>query len=300
MKYPFKVFVTGSGGQLGSDLLARAGQYPGLQLSGGDVAVVDITRRDSIAAVFEREGPQLVINAAAHTAVDRAETDKEASYAINCEGTRNLAQACAGRGIPMLHVSTDYVFDGTGDAAWRPGDVARPLGVYGASKLAGEIALRETLREHVILRTSWVFGAHGNNFVRTMLRVGGERDQLRVVADQFGGPTWSGHLADALLELANRYREQGAIPWGTGHFAGQPFTSWHGFATEIFAEAHRRGLLARVPQVDPIATADYPTPARRPANSRLDMTETTTRWQLAVPDWREGLRAVLDQWQRGT
>lgn len=299
MSKPFNVVVTGAGGQLGVDLLRRAANYPRLRVVGSSSGTIDITSDASIEAAFARDQPQLVINAAAYTAVDRAESERAASFAVNCEGVRNLARACAARGIPLFHVSTDYVFDGSKATPWLPEDVASPLGVYGASKLAGEVVLREMLPQHLILRTSWVFGAHGNNFVRTMLRLARARDHLRVVADQVGGPTWSGHLADALLSLADRCRENGSIPWGTGHFAGQPFVSWHGFAGEIFIEARRCGLLARLPRVDAIATVDYPTPAQRPANSRLDMSETAARWTLAVPDWREGLRAVLAGWRRG-
>lgn len=292
-----KVLITGSKGQVGSDLLRRADRYPGMQFLGCDSSSLDITDAAGIRALFERERPALVINAAAYTAVDRAETEPARAFAVNAEGVRTLAATCRDTGAVLLHVSTDYVFDGNKDSAWQPDDATGPLGVYGQSKLAGEAALRDALPQHVILRTSWVFGEQGNNFVRTMLRVGSERDHLRVVADQVGGPTWSGHLADALLALAERYRTDGNLPWGTGHFAGQPFVSWHGLALAIFEEAARAGMIARQPAVEAITTDQYPTPARRPHNSRLDMAQTTARWGLAVPDWREGLRHVLATWK---
>lgn len=298
MTMPATVLVSAAHGQLGSDILRRAARFPQLRVVGMDRAGMDITDARSVAAAFAAVRPSLVVNAAAYTAVDRAETDRDRAFAVNAQGVRHLAEACRERGIPLLHVSTDYVFDGSKATPWLPGDATGPLGAYGASKLAGEVALREILPQHVILRTSWVFGEQGNNFVRTMLRLGQEREQLRVVADQHGGPTWSGHLADALLQLADDCRERGSLPWGTGHFCGQPYTSWHGFAQAIFTEAVATGLLARAPRVEAIATREYPTPARRPHNSRLDMSETCARWQLAVPDWREGLSRVLHAWKR--
>lgn len=294
---PHRVLVTAAHGQLGSDILRRAAHFPQLRVIGMDRAALDIADAASVAGAFAAVRPALVVNAAAYTAVDRAEAERDAAFAVNAQGVRNLAVACRERGVPLLHVSTDYVFDGSKAVPWLPGDAPGPLGVYGASKLAGEEALREALPQHVILRTSWVFGEQGNNFVRTMLRLGRERDSLRVVADQHGGPTWSGHLADALLQLAARHCGQGGLPWGTGHYCGQPYTSWHGFAQVIFAEAVAAGLLPRAPRVDAIASHEYPTPARRPHNSRLDMTETCARWQLPAPDWREGLRHVLKAWK---
>lgn len=293
----FRVLVIGSNGQVGHDLVARAVAFPSLAVTGMARPQLDITRADSVAAAFAGASPQLVINASAYTAVDRAESEREAAYAVNRDGVALLAAECARRDIPLLHISTDYVFDGSGERPWQPGDRPAPLGVYGASKLAGEDAARGGTPRHLVLRTSWVFGAHGNNFVRTMLRLANERDRLRVVADQVGGPTWSGHIADALLTLADRYRRDGELRWGTYHFAGQPWVSWHALAVEAIAAAHRLGLVARIPSIDAIPTSDYPLPAPRPLNSRLDMQDTTRALGLAPPDWRDGLQQVLQAWQ---
>lgn len=292
----FNVLVVGSNGQVGHDLLARAGAFPALAVTGIARPELDITRADSIAAAFSATRPQLVINAAAYTAVDRAESERDAAFAVNRDGVALLAGACARRAIPLLHISTDYVFDGSGDRPWAPADRPAPLGAYGASKLAGEEAAR-TCPQHLVLRTSWVFGAHGNNFVRTMVRLANERDRLRVVADQVGGPTWSGHIGDALLALADRHRRGEALRWGTYHYAGQPWVSWHAFAVEAVTRAHRLGLVAQIPAIDAITTAEYPLPAPRPLNSRLDMQDTVRTLALSPPDWREGLQQVLQAWQ---
>lgn len=291
-----RVLVVGSNGQVGHDLLARARMFPALTVTGMARPQLDVTDARSVTAAVEATQPQLVINAAAWTAVDRAESERDAAFAVNRDGVALLADACARRGIPLLHISTDYVFDGSGARAWIPADTPAPLGAYGASKLAGELTAQRC-RQHLVLRTSWVFGAHGNNFVRTMVRLAGERDRLRVVADQVGGPTWSGHIADALLGLADRHRRNEPLPWGTWHYAGQPWVSWHQLAVEAIDAAHRLGLVARLPAIEAISTADYPLPAPRPLNSRLDMQDTARALGLAAPDWREGLQQVLAAWQ---
>lgn len=293
-----RIVLLGRNGQVGWELqraLAPLGELVALDRGGGraDDRCGDLGQPELLAATVRGLRPDVIVNAAAYTAVDRAESEPGRAAAINAGAVRTLAEACREQGAAMLHLSTDYVFDGSKDSPWTPDDAAMPLSVYGKTKLEGEIALREALEEHLVLRTSWVFGEQGNNFVRTMLRLAGERDRLRVVADQIGGPTWSGHLADALLTLAARYRDEGGLPWGTGHFAGQPFVSWHAFAEAIFGEAAKQGLIDRLPVVEAITTAEYPTPARRPANSCLDMTATTARWGLKIPDWRNGLRHVL-------
>lgn len=289
------VLVTGAHGQLGRELLAA--RVDGLRLVGVDRASCDIADPAAVARTFAEHRPALVINAAAYTAVDRAESEPALAQAGNADGPRHLAQACETAGIPVFHVSTDYVFDGSKDSPWLVDDVVAPLGVYGASKLAGERHVRETCRQHLVVRTSWVFGAHGNNFVRTMVRLAATRDALRVVADQRGGPTWTGDLARELLALAHRHLRGEALPWGTWHYAGQPATTWCEFARVIIAEAHAAGLLARTVPVDAISTADYPTPARRPANSVLDMARTCAVLHISQPDWRDGLRAVLARWR---
>lgn len=292
----FRVLVVGSNGQVGHELVARAAAFPAIAITGMARAQLDVTDAASVEAAFTATQPQLVINASAWTAVDRAESERDAAFAVNRDGVALLAGACVRRAIPLLHISTDYVFDGSGERPWTPADRPAPLGAYGASKLAGEEAAR-ACPQHLVLRTSWVFGAHGNNFVRTMVRLAGERDRLRVVGDQIGGPTWAGHIADALLALADRHCRGEALRWGTYHYAGQPWVSWHAFAVEAVSRAHRLGLVARIPAIDAITTAEYPLPAPRPLNSRLDMRDTTRGLGLAPPDWREGLQHVLAAWQ---
>jgi dTDP-4-dehydrorhamnose reductase len=257
---------------------------PDATLLGREAA--DFSDPDAAAAVVEDAEADAVINAAAWTAVDAAEEHREAAFAINGEAPAAIARACAARGLPLVHISTDYVFDGSGDRPWRPDDPPAPLGAYGASKLAGEHGVRAAGGTHAILRTSWVFSAHGGNFVKTMLRLGAEREALRIVADQIGGPTPAADIARACVTIAERLVERPALS-GSYHFSGAPDVSWAGFAREIFARA---GLS---PRVEDIPTSDYPTPAPRPLNSRLDCTATETAFGLFRPDWRSGLDAVL-------
>jgi dTDP-4-dehydrorhamnose reductase len=261
------------------------------------------------ADLLERHQPALVINAAAYTAVDRAETELEQAMAANGYAVGAMARGCGQQGIPFVHLSTDYVFAGNGEVPWRPADLTEPLGVYGASKLLGEQLLRQASEEvstqALVLRVSWVFGQQGNNFVRTMLRLAPEREELRVVADQVGGPTSAEAIAAALLQLlepaiANRSPVAGGsgpFPWGIHHFQGQPWVSWHGFAEAIVAQALELGLLERKPEVIPITTAEFPTPAVRPANSRLDCSSSAQQLGLVLPAWREDLRQCLCSWR---
>lgn len=283
------ILVLGAGGQVGRELAAR--------LENGEHALTrdeaDITELESIAAALDAHRPKVVINAAAFTGVDAAESASELAMAVNGDGPAKLAEACARRDIALLHLSTDYVFDGRADTPYAPADAVNPLGVYGRSKVAGEVAIRKALPAHLILRTSWVFGRFGANFVKTMLRLARERDALRIVDDQVGGPTPAAALAEALLTLARRRVAGAELPWGTYHFAGAPPVSWRGFAEAVFAEAMHAGLIARAPRVEAIATADYPTPARRPLNSRLDMRDTQARLGLQTPDWLTALQKML-------
>src|SRR5690606_13819733 len=207
----------------------------------------------------------------------------------NALGPAALAQGCAATGALLVHYSTDYVFDGSGSRPYREDDATSPLGAYGASKLAGELAIRASGARHAILRAAWVYAAHGSNFLRTMLRLAGERDELRVVADQVGAPTPAAWIADATAAIVR----QGVAESGTWHLVAAGETSWHGFAEAIMAEAFARGLLERVPRVLPISTADYPTAARRPAYSVLDTAKLREDFGIAPPDWHEGLRATL-------
>ena len=283
------ILVVGAGGQVGRALCARH-DAAGPGIVGLTRADLDITDLAQVQSALAARPFSAVINAAAYTAVDRAEGDAAAAYAINRDGPGNLAVATAERGVPLLHISTDYVFDGAGEGAYRETDPTGPTGVYGASKLAGEAAVRSAQPRHIILRTSWVYGPSAGNFVATMLRLAAERPELRVVADQRGGPTEAAAIADALLTMAGPL-EHGE-PWGTYHFSGAPPVSWHGFATEIVSRAAPR--LTRVPTVTAIGTADYPTPARRPANSVLDCTKIERQFGILQPDWQASLGAVVE------
>lgn len=246
---------------------------------------VDLRDSAAVSGTILERSPRIVVNAAAYTAVDRAETEPDNAYAINADAPGEMARACAETGSVLVHVSTDYVFDGSGTQPWRPEDATGPLGVYGASKLAGEQAVRESGAKAAILRTSWVFSAHGTNFMKTMLRLGVERDQLRIVADQYGGPTPADALAHAARDVAEALAD--GAPGGVYHFAGSPDVSWAGFARAIFAHA---GLSC---MVEEIPTSDYPTPAARPLNSRLDCTSLTRDFAIERPDWNKGILDAL-------
>lgn len=289
-----RVLVCGAGGQLGRELLRLAPAFP-LEVGGVSREHLDVTCEAGVRSALAQWRPDLVINAAAYTKVDAAEQDPEAAYAVNRDGVANLAKVAAERDIPVLHVSTDYVFSGAAHAAYRESDPTGPGSVYGASKLAGEAVLRETLERHLIVRTSWVFSAYGNNFVKSMLRLGRERETLAVVGDQIGCPTYAGAIAEALLVLATRYAQEGTLAWGLYHYSGTPACSWYLFAREILRAAHAAGLLPRLPNVTPIATADYPAPACRPAWSVLDCTSFQTTFGIVPRHWSDDLRQVIGQ-----
>ena len=284
-----KLFVLGAGGQVGREL-RRLAWPAGYAIAARDHAGLDIARREEVTAAITRERPDIVINAAAYTAVDRAESEAAAAWAANATGPGNLAAACRDAAIPLIHLSTDYVFDGSKSAPYREDDPVAPLGVYGASKEAGERAVRETLAEHVIIRTAWVYAAHGRNFVHTMLRLAAERPVLRVVDDQIGSPTSAADLAAALAAIVGRLAG-GGTAWGTYHFAGAGAVSWHDFAAAIFELASRwRG---GPPRIEAIATTDYPTPAQRPANSVLDCSKIGAAFGVTPRAWRDALAEVI-------
>lgn len=286
-----RVLITGAAGQVGYELLRLVPE--GFEARGLDSAALDITQAGQVEAAVAEFSPALIINAAAYTAVDKAETDVECAWAVNRDGVANLGTAAERLGIPVFHISTDYVFAGDADRPYRETDATSPTGVYGASKLAGEKALAAACNRYLVLRTSWVFGAHGNNFVKTMLRLGTERDSLSIVADQQGGPTSAASIATALWQLAERYRHEQSLPWGIYHFSGAPYCSWFDFADAIFQQAKQIGLLDRVPQLSAIATADYPTPAKRPAWSVMDCSKLSEQLELDAPRWQEDLVKVL-------
>lgn len=270
-------------GQTGQVALALRAQAPDAVYLGRDRA--DLSDPAACAAAIHAHAPRAVINAAAWTAVDGAETEEAAATIVNGAAPTAMAQACADLGIPFVHISTDYVFDGAGDQPFAPDDPTGPLGAYGRSKLVGEHGVRAAGGTHVILRTSWVFSAHGNNFLKTMLRLGRERPALSVVADQIGGPTPARAIATACLRIAEQLADDPAKS-GTYHFSGAPDVSWAEFAREIMAQAHLACTITDIP------TSAYPTPARRPANSRMDCATLST-FGLARPDWRAGITAAL-------
>lgn len=274
-----KLLVFGKTGQVAREL----GRHAGVITLGRGAA--DLSDPAACAALIADTEADAVINAAAYTAVDRAEEEEALAHTINAEAPGAMAEAAAKRALPFLHISTDYVFDGSGTAPRTPDAPTAPINAYGRTKLAGEHAVRAAKGGHVILRTSWVFSAHGNNFVKTMLRLADSRAALSVVDDQIGGPTPARGIAEALITAANALK-QGHIG-GTYHYAGQPPVSWAGFARETFAQA------GRAVDVTGIATSDWPTPAPRPLNSRLDCASLTADFAITPPDWKAALADVI-------
>lgn len=291
------IVVLGGNGQVGQELLralaplgdvvatTRSGVLP----DGRPCEGADLDQPGSLIALLDRLHPAVVVNAAAYTAVDDAEQDVEAAFRINAEAPGVIARWCAMAEIPFVHYSTDYVFDGEGSVPYAEEHPTAPLGVYGTSKRDGEEAVRAAGGRHLIFRTAWVYASHGANFLRTMLRVGAERDALRVVADQVGTPTSAALIADV---TAHALQHPGALS-GTWHLTASGQTSWHGFAEAIFAEALAVGLLAKAPAVEAIPSADYPTPAKRPAWSVLDTRKLQHDVGVVLPPWQDDLRRVI-------
>ena len=275
------LLVFGKTGQVARELQRRA---PDAIFLGRDAA--DLSDPAACAAAIDKIRPTAVINAAAYTAVDAAESEEPLATRINGDAPGAMARACARLGCPFVHISTDYVFDGSGTTPWPVDAPTGPLGAYGRSKLSGEQAVRAPGGVHAILRTSWVVSAHGRNFVKTMLRLGAEREKLTIVADQVGGPTPAGDIAEACLAMAGQLAKDPSKS-GTYHFSGAPDVSWADFARAIFARA---GLAC---EVEDIPTSAYPTPAARPANSRLDCSATLSAFGIARPDWRNGLSTII-------
>ncbi len=284
------ILVTGGSGQLSTELAGAGGN----RIRHVGRPDFDFERPESAELVFRQTAPALVVNAAAYTAVDAAETNEAAAYRANRDGPALLARLCQQAAVPLIHVSTDYVFDGLKGAPYVETDPTAPQGVYGASKLAGEEAVLTTCDGALVLRTSWVYAARGKNFVRTMLDAARKTNRLRVVADQKGCPTAAADLAAAILEIVAVIQAEG---WqrrfhGVFHAAGTGWTTWHGLACVAFEEAMRHGLA--VPEVSAIATADWPTPARRPLDSRLDCGRLAATFGLSLPPWRDGLARTID------
>ncbi|GAL08677.1 dTDP-4-dehydrorhamnose reductase [Photobacterium aphoticum] len=285
-----KVLITGCNGQVGSLLVE---QLTGKAvLMAVDRADLDITDEQAVQHAVNAFYPDVIINAAAHTAVDRAEEEIDLSYQINRDGPQYLARAAEQIGAAILHISTDYVFSGDKVGVYSETDLPDPQGIYGKSKLAGEQAVIAACPRHIILRTAWVFGEVGNNFVKTMIRLGRERDQLGIVGDQFGGPTYAGDIAATLILIAERYKSGEDVAWGIYHYSGLPSVSWFEFASYIFDAAMAQGLLERSPTMKSISTIEYPTPAKRPANSCLSLEKIRLAFGIDPCDWHKALSDI--------
>lgn len=285
-----RVLVTGCNGQVGHCLVNQL--IDKVELLAVDRAELDITDRDAVFQTVMEFKPNFIINAAAHTAVDKAEEEVDLSYAINRDGALYLAEAAKLVDATILHISTDYVFPGNKKGEYVEDDETGPLGVYGKSKLAGEVALSEANNKHIILRTAWVFGEHGNNFVKTMLRVGKDRDVLSIVGDQYGGPTYAGDIAKALVEIAVQFHEKAeSSKYGVYHFSGTPHVSWFEFAQSIFSEAEKVSMLT-APELSTISTDMYPTPASRPENSKMNCAKIRKTFGIEPSDWQAALTNI--------
>lgn len=288
-----KILITGANGQLGTEL-NRQSPDRGFFPTPVDLPEVDITRADQVRAVIQDGGAALVINCAAYTQVDKAESQEMPAYHVNCVGPAVLAHVCADAGIPLIHVSTDFVFDGAKQSPYLETDPISPMSVYGKSKAVGDAVVEQILPRHIIIRTAWLYALHGQNFVKTILRLGTERDVVRVVADQLGCPTCAADLAEAILVMADAIRTKEYITWGTYHYCGKGITSWHGFAQAIMdiAKSH---VSLKTCQVEPITTDQYPTPAKRPPYSALNCDKIEKEFGIQTKPWRESLEKTLLQ-----
>lgn len=285
-----KILINGRHGQVSHELQQRLGAVGELLVLGRDQ--LDLAQPDQIRRQVQNIRPDLIINAAAHTAVDLAESEPQSAFAINAVAPGILAEEALALDIPLIHYSTDYVFDGMKAGPYNEDDTPNPLGVYGKSKLAGEQAIRDVQGQYLILRTSWVYSTHGRNFLLTMQRLLQEKPELRVVADQIGAPTWAGTIANSTLAVIERWQTSQVANWGTYHLSAQGETSWFGFARAIGEALRQQGK----PCADlfPIPSSDYPTPAARPLNSRLDCSRLQRDWGVSQPDWQTALRECLN------
>lgn len=286
-----KVLVTGSNGQVGHQLVQRLTGK--VELLAADRNMLDISNQQQVEDLVIKFLPDVIINAAAYTAVDKAEIEIDAANAINHLGSKYLAIAANKVNAALLHISTDYVFAGDRDSVYMENDETGPAGVYGKTKLDGETAIAEHCPRHIIMRTAWVFGEHGNNFVKTMLRLGQARPELGIVADQHGGPTYAGDIADALISICQQIASTSATAhWGIYHYSGIPYVSWFEFARAIFQSAKARNVITDIPLLKAIKTEDYPTPAKRPANSRLDCSKLEKAFGIKPSDWQTALTNI--------
>lgn len=285
-----RILVTGCNGQVGHCLTKLLSKREDVTLLAVDKHELDITHQSSVQNAIKNFQPNVIINAAAYTAVDKAEEDVELAYAINRDGSKFLAEAAQEIGAAVLHISTDYVFEGNKDEEYQEVDITNPQGVYGASKLAGEQAVIEACDKHIILRTAWVFAEHGSNFVKTMLRLGETRNELSIVGDQFGGPTYAGDIASVLVKIADKITSNESVEYGVYHYSGLPHVSWYEFAEAIFDEAADKGAIK--PFLSSISTSQYPTPAKRPSNSRLSTSKIKRAFNVDASDWKAALTKI--------
>lgn len=283
-----KLWVTGVNGQVGSALVKQAidKDYEVIGTTRSDIDITDINQVNSF---VDKHRFDVIINAAAYTAVDKAETDAEQAYQVNAEAVKYLAQAALKSNIPILHISTDYVFDGTNQNPYLENDPICPANIYGASKQKGEEYLELSGVKFINLRTSWVFGTEGNNFVKTMVRLANERDELGIIDDQLGAPTFAVDIANVLLVITDKVIKAGFSEWGTYHYSGAPSITWWGFAKYAIEDAHKCGVVKKLPVLNKLTTAQYPTPAKRPMNSRLDNEKIQKLFSVECSDWMAGV-----------
>ena len=292
------ILITGGSGQLGRELLQDV-QIRGIEVLAPSHQQMDITDIEHVKKFINRHRPSCVVNAAAYTQVDKAEVDESPAFAVNKIGCSNLAQVCAKSQIPLIQVSTDYVFDGQKKEPYLESDPVSPIGIYGQSKAAGETEIRSKLKMHIILRTSWLYGVYGQNFVKTMLKLAATQKNIRVVSDQYGCPTSAADLAKAILAIADRWHQQSAITWGTYHYCGQGTVSWHEFAETIIQLSRQYGKV-KATRVVPITTADFPTKARRPAFSVLDCNLIKKNFGISPKPWRKSIESTIQRLMKKT
>ncbi len=288
-----KILVTGSNGQAGKELVQK-GRLLEFDIIALDVDVLDITNKGAVCEVIKDNNISLCINAAAYTNVDQAEDDIKAAFAVNCDGPENIAYACAEEDIPFIHISTDYVFGGNKTALYIETDQMAPIGIYGKSKKEGEVCVKAALEKHIIIRTSWLYGVYGKNFVKTMLDLGRTRDEISVVCDQTGSPAFAADLADAVFVIADKIRKREEIVWGVYHYCNKGVISWYEFAVKIFEYAKQYESM-EIDRVIPVNTKEYPTKAKRPKNSAMDCSLIVKTFGVKQPLWADSLKTMLDR-----
>ncbi|MFH2046222.1 MAG: dTDP-4-dehydrorhamnose reductase [Pseudomonadota bacterium] len=286
-----KILVIGSQGQLGWDLLKEAKAF-GFEATGFDLPQIDIRIKSDVEQIISDFSPTIVVNAAAYTNVDKAEEERDVCFAANCFGPENIAAVCNSLSIPLIHISTDYVFDGSANTPYTETDKISPINVYGKSKAEGEILVRNIIEKHIIIRTSWLYGIHGNNFVKTILRLGKEKEVISVVSDQYGSPTFATDLSNAVLTISSQIKNGNSNIWGTYNFCGAGITTWHGFAEKIIEEA-KQYMQIKTTMVKPIASKDYPVKAGRPSYSALDCSLIKRQFGISPKPWQESLKASI-------